>query len=129
MFKRQNQNPGLVVEIISQTEEFLYCVYSPRGPTHNVIKRICWERPPEGWEKLNTDGALITLSGLAGCGGVVRDARGEWIAGFSRRISATNSFMAKLWGLRDGLILCCYLHLSSLIVELGAKAIVDAFLN
>ena len=42
---------------------------------------------------------------------------------------ATNSFMAELWGLRDGLILCCNLHLPSLVVELDAKAIVDAFLN
>ena len=37
--------------------------------------------------------------------------------------------MAELWGLRDSLILCCNLHLPSLIVELYAKAIVDAFLN
>ena len=37
--------------------------------------------------------------------------------------------MAELWGLRDGLILCCNLHLPSLIVELDAKATVDAFLN
>ena len=34
-----------------------------------------------------------------------------------------------LWGLRDGLIFCCNLHLPSLIVELDAKATVDAFLN
>lgn len=46
-----------------------------------------------------------------------------------QRIGATNSFMAELSGLRDGLILCCNLHLPSLIVELDAKAIVDALLN
>ena len=78
---------------------------------------------------MNTDGALCTHSGSAGCGGVVRDDRGEWVAGFSRRIGATNSFMAELWGLRDGLILCSNLHLPSLIIELDAKAIVDALLN
>ena len=129
VFKRKTQNPGLAAEIIKQTEEFLYCVYSPRSPICKVIKRICWERPPEGWAKLNTDGALCTHSGSAGCGGVVRDDRGEWVAGFSRRIGATNSFMAELWGLRDGLILCSNLHLPSLIIELDAKAIVDALLN
>ena len=78
---------------------------------------------------MNTDGALCTHSSSVGCGGVVRDDRGEWMASFSRRIGAKNSFMAKLWGLRDGLILCCNLHLPSLIIELDAKAIVDAFLN
>ena len=51
------------------------------------------------------------------------------MASFSKRIGATNNFMAELWGLRDGLILCCKLHLPSLIVKLDAKAIVDAFLN
>ncbi|XP_050259191.1 uncharacterized protein LOC126704213 [Quercus robur] len=99
------------------------------SPIRKVIKRIRWERPPEGWAKLNTNGALCTHSGSVGCGGVVRDDRGEWMAGFSRRIGATNSFMAKFWGLRDGLILCCNLHIPSLIVELDAKAIVDALLN
>ena len=51
------------------------------------------------------------------------------MAGFSRRIGATNSFMAELWGLRDGLILCSNLHLPSLIIEIDAKAIVDALLH
>lgn len=69
------------------------------------------------------------LSGLAGCGGLVRDDQGGWLAGFSKRIGITNSFVAELWGLRDGLILCCNLNISSLIVELDAKAIVDVFHN
>ena len=33
--------------------------------------------------------------------------------------------MAELWGLRDGLTLCNNLNISSLVVELNAKAIVD----
>ena len=37
--------------------------------------------------------------------------------------------MAELWGLRDGLILCCNLNITSIIVELDAKAIVDIFQN
>ena len=96
VFKRKTQNPGLAVEIIRQTKEFLYCVHSPRSPIRKVIKIIRWERPPKGVAKLNTDGALYTHSGSAGCGGVVRDDKGEWMAGFSRRIGATNNFMAEL---------------------------------
>ena len=49
----------------------------------------------------------------AGCGGVVRDEHGNWVAGFTRHIGATNSFAAELWGLRDGLLLCSKLNISS----------------
>ena len=49
--------------------------------------------------------------------------------GFSRRIGVANSFTAELWGLRDGLQLCCYRDFDSLEVEIDAKAILDALLN
>ncbi|KAK9984973.1 hypothetical protein SO802_034498 [Lithocarpus litseifolius] len=41
------------------------------------------------------------LHGLAGCGGVVRNDNGQWVAGFSKRIGVTSSFAAELWGLRN----------------------------
>ena len=66
---------------------------------------------------------------MAGCGGVVRDEEGSWIAGFTRRIGVTTSFEAKLWGLRDGLMLCSNLDISLLVVEIDAKTIVDALQN
>lgn len=59
----------------------------------------------------------------------MRDEDGRWVAGFSRRIGVTTSFVAELWGLREGLILCSNLNIQSLIVELDAKAVVDVFLN
>ncbi|KAL0002935.1 hypothetical protein SO802_016716 [Lithocarpus litseifolius] len=65
--------------------------------------------------------------GLAGCGGVVRDSHGDWMCGFSRHIGITNSFVAELWGLRDGLLLCSNMNIPSLIVELDAKSIVEIF--
>ena len=107
----------------------MYCVSSPRGPTRSIIKRVRWERPLEGWCKLNTDGAASGNPGLAGCGGIVRDEHSGWLAGFSRRIGITTSFVAELWGLRDGLMMCNNLNISTLVVEVDAKAIVDAFQN
>ena len=38
----------------------------------------------------------------------------------------TSSFAAELWGLREGLILCCNLNITSFEIELGAKFTVDA---
>ncbi|KAK8600978.1 hypothetical protein V6N12_050823 [Hibiscus sabdariffa] len=33
-----------------------------------------WCKPPKGWWKLNSDGAVATSSGLSSCGSVIRDA-------------------------------------------------------
>ena len=79
--------------------------------------------------ELNTDGVSLGNPGVAGCGGVVRDKSGNWVAGFARRIGITSSFKTKLWGLWDGLTLCSNLNISALIVELDAKVIVDIFHN
>ena len=68
-------------------------------------------------------------SDRAGCGGLVRDEQGEWVAGFARHIGSTNSFIAKLWGLREGLLLCYNLNIQSLIVEVDAQAVVAVLRN
>ena len=66
---------------------------------------------------------------LVGGGGVVRDDQGNWVIGFARKIGPVNSFLAKLWSLRDGLFLCVQAQVQVLIVEMDAKALVDAFSN
>ena len=107
----------------------MYCASSPRDLTCSIIKRVRWEKPQAGWKKLNTDGASKGNPGLAGCGGVIRDENGRWIAGFSRRIGVTTSFEAEVWGFWEGLINCSNLNIHSLIIELDAKVVVDVFLN
>jgi len=68
-------------------------------------------------------------SDRAGYGGLVRDEQGEWVAGFTRHIGSTNSFIAELWGLREDLLLCCNLNIHSLIVEVDAQAVVAVLRN
>ena len=97
--------------------------------TRRCVKRIRWEKPPIGWMKLNTDGSVIGSMGVASYGGVIRDDCGNWISSFTKRIGITNSFIAEMWGLRKGLIMCWNLNIASLIVELDARAVVDAFNN
>ena len=113
VFNRKSPNPNLFREISNQAAEFMFCVSSPRNPVRRVSKRIRWEKPPIGWKKLNTNGSVIGCMEQAGCGGVVRDEHGSWVAGFTRHVGATNSFAAELWGLRDGLLLCSSLNISS----------------
>ena len=109
--------------------KFVFCVETPRGLNRHVIKRVRWEKPPHGWVKLNTHRAAEGNPGLAGYGGLIRDDHDNWMAGFARRIGTCTSFVAELWGLRDGFTLCNNLNIPSLIVELDAKAIVDILQN
>ena len=77
--------------------------------------------------KLNTDASSFDSLGLAGGGGVLRDEEGKWVIDYARKIGTTNSFLAELWALRDGLFLCLQAHVQAIIIEMDAKTIVDAF--
>ena len=63
-----------------------------------MVKRIRWERPLQGWKKLNMDGAFNGDIGLVGCGGIVRDERGWWVNGFRKQIGITPSIHAAAQG-------------------------------
>ncbi|KAL0016957.1 hypothetical protein SO802_004026 [Lithocarpus litseifolius] len=77
--------------------------------------------------KRGTDGSSLGNPGLAGGGGLIRDENGDWVVGFARKIGIANSFMAELWALRDGLLLCLQTHVRAVIVEMDSKVIVDTF--
>ena len=129
VFNGKMVNQSLSKEIMNHVLEFIYCVHFPRNPIRKINRRICWERPPLGWKKLNIDGSWLGGVDRASCGGLVRDDQEEWVAGFSRHIGLANSFTAELWGLREGLILCYNLNIESLVVELDAQAVVDVMKN
>ena len=128
VFNGKNRNLKTLV-IVNQALEFFHCLSSPRLLTRNVMMRIRWEKPSQGWWKLNINGSYCGNTGLAGCGGVVRDDAGRWVIAFSRSIGRTNSFATELWSLREGLLLCNNLNINALEVELDAKSIVDALGN
>ena len=56
--------------------------------------------------------------------GLFCDHDGKRVKGYARGIGHTNSFMAELWALRDGLILARETRLNNLIIELDALSIV-----
>ena len=55
---------------------------------------------------------------------MIRDHLGHWIRGYSCALGLTNSVIAKLWVLRDGLIIAKDLGFNYLIVELDALSVV-----
>ncbi|XP_013607689.1 PREDICTED: uncharacterized protein LOC106314355 [Brassica oleracea var. oleracea] len=68
-----------------------------------VEKQISWNRPTNGWFKLNTDGASRGNLGLATAGGAIRDEYGEWNGGFAINIGICSAPLAELWGVYYGL--------------------------
>uniref|UniRef100_A0A2N9G7T7 RNase H type-1 domain-containing protein n=1 Tax=Fagus sylvatica TaxID=28930 RepID=A0A2N9G7T7_FAGSY len=88
---------------------------------------IGWSPPPTGFVKLNSDGSALGNPGSAGAGGVLQDCSGKWISGFAPHIGFTTSFVAELWGLRDGLMLARQLDVSKIVIEIDAKSLIQLF--
>ena len=76
--------------------------------------KVSWTKPAANWFKLNTDGSLLGNPGRASGGGLARNDRGMWIAGFTQNIGKATSVEAELWGLRAGLFLCKTLNLEAI---------------
>ncbi|KAE8684961.1 hypothetical protein F3Y22_tig00111105pilonHSYRG00812 [Hibiscus syriacus] len=50
------------------------------------VRSTCWNRPPIGGVKINSDGAWHRGLGTTSCGGIVRNHEGRWVVGFSKFI-------------------------------------------
>ncbi|KAK8672776.1 hypothetical protein V6N13_111137 [Hibiscus sabdariffa] len=61
-----------------------------------TVRLGSWILPPTGWFKLNCDGSRLPNSGVATCGGVVRNDLGDWIIGYSKMLCECSVIEAKL---------------------------------
>lgn len=84
---------------------------------------VRWNPPSSGTYKLNTDGSHH--KGMAACGGLIRNEQGRFIKGFYSNLGTASSVHAELWGITLGLCLAKDLGISSLIVELDSKVVVN----
>lgn len=55
-----------------------------------------------GWIRLNIGGATRGNS-MSGCGGILRNDRGEWTCGFSKCMGVCSIFVAEFWRVFKGL--------------------------
>ena len=106
VFENKRLNPKIDGDITYKAVEYTHCASKPLMSKHRIMKQIRWEKPSNGWRKLNVDGASMGNPSRAGGGDLLRNKNGNWIGGFARRIGMANSFIAELWALRDGLLLC-----------------------
>ncbi|KAL0005698.1 hypothetical protein SO802_013259 [Lithocarpus litseifolius] len=95
VFNNRGVNLNLSNLIFVQAMEYVQCITQPKCNNRMAIRQVRWEKPSTGWVKLNTDGFVNASSGSAGGGGLIRDDRGNWIMGFTRKIGLANSFLAE----------------------------------
>ncbi|KAL9460437.1 hypothetical protein AB3S75_003611 [Citrus x aurantiifolia] len=93
-----------------------------------IVKYFGWKPPPENAFKLNTDGACKKMN-MAAVGGLIRNANGNWAAGFCANIGISSVTNAKLWGLFYGIDLAWKLGVRNLLVEVDSKCIIDLLAN
>ncbi|KAL4305782.1 hypothetical protein AHAS_Ahas16G0112700 [Arachis hypogaea] len=58
---------------------------------------------------------------IAGCGDLIRDSRGRWVAGFLVNIGKGTTFTAEAWGILHGLKLAWDLRFKKIILEIDSK--------
>ncbi|KAL4386953.1 hypothetical protein GQ457_09G002620 [Hibiscus cannabinus] len=80
----------------------------------------CWTPSAQGLSKLNSDGARAIATGIARCGGLVRDAAGHWIFGYNKALGVCSALEAELWGVYIGLFLAWRMHLRRVVIELDS---------
>lgn len=84
---------------------------------------VQWSSLPYGVLKLNTNGSR--QNGLAACGGLIRNAVAQFVAGIYCNLGSTSSLHAELWGLTFGLHLARRRGVQRLLVELDSKVVVS----
>ena len=124
LFKSGTTNPQAWRRCFQSSAEFFSIGSVNKAKNLKSVIPVGWEKPPRGWVKINTDGSAMKNPNRAGGGGLLRDHEGNWLKGFARGIGYTNSALAELWALRDGLILAKEMGIQQLIIELDALSIV-----
>ncbi|KAF7841242.1 putative ribonuclease H protein At1g65750 family [Senna tora] len=81
-----NKNPYLSICLRVKEIELVEASSSTLkvGSCRYIEQLVGWVCPKEGWIKCNTDGACSNFGAETACGGVLRDAAGSWLGGFSK---------------------------------------------
>ena len=78
---------------------------SPRVVRPRKTERVQWRPPDVSWIKVNTDGVCKMVSRKAGGGRVIRNEKGDLLAGFAVELKARTGLQAEVGAVLQGLIL------------------------
>lgn len=108
---------------------FVSSSLSQGTPGPRRVMLIGWSAPPQGWCKLNTDGACKGNPGIADCGGVLRDHHGTWIKGFTYNMGVCTAFIAELWAVYRGLRMAWDTGCTRVMLKIDSQAVCQVLLG
>ena len=73
VFQNKPFPPNIQSEILHKAMDFIHCALNAREAICHVLNPVRWEKPVEGWRKLNIDGSSLGNPSRAGGGGIIRD--------------------------------------------------------
>ena len=74
VFDNSIPNLSLPNDCINQAKEYHFCVSKGKKTTAKIVIPVGWNKPRNGWFKLNSDGASFGNPSKAGGGGIIRDS-------------------------------------------------------
>ncbi|OMO56897.1 reverse transcriptase [Corchorus capsularis] len=116
---------GDLVRNILMTSAEVCAARLVRGASNVPMQSISWHPPDALVVKLNTDGASCGNPGIAGAGGLIRNAAGAWLVGFAAHLGVCSNIVAELQALRLGLCLAWDEGFREIECEVDAKVVLD----
>ena len=62
---------------------------------------------------------------FTGCGGIIKDFMGRWVAGFTCNLGICSSVVAEMWGILEGPKLAKRIGFKKIIIESDSKVVVE----
>ncbi|KAJ1428203.1 Ribonuclease H-like superfamily [Sesbania bispinosa] len=93
---------SVVRNILVMKDEMIHSVVGDRNDAQ-IFSTLWWQPPPVGYTKLNLDGSYNHSNNIMGSGGVMRDANGTWLWGFSGCHEPGNALLLELLAIKEGL--------------------------
>ncbi|KAF7827457.1 ribonuclease H [Senna tora] len=109
---------GAFVDMINKASD---PITSHPTPNTKLVISVAWEKPLNGWVKINSDSSVKNDSHSGGFGALVHDENGCWVQGVYGHIFNPSILKAEAWGTREGLILAKNLGFEQVILETDSK--------
>ncbi|XP_075111177.1 uncharacterized protein LOC107777689 [Nicotiana tabacum] len=105
-----------------------FCLLTEKSilPSPKIYINVKWHRLPKGWFKLNIDASFHKNIQICGLCGVIRNANGHWIVGYTKSAHARGSLHAEIKALLDGLKTSLNWGLFPLQIETDSTEVVNA---
>ena len=93
---------------------------------HDIkVHKVGWNKPPEDWVKINTDGSALNNPGKIGAGGIIRDKDGKLLMAFAVPLGEGSNNKAEVEAALFGLQWATELGHTNIIMELDSQIVVQ----